>query len=128
MRKEETMDANIRQQQNEFHAALLRGDASVLESMLAGDCRIIGPKGFYIDRDEWIRTHKDSEYEQMRLDSREVELRQYGDTVIRWEVQDSSCVFKGETIDGLFRVTQVWIRGADEWRLASLQYTSMSGS
>lgn len=31
----------------------------------------------------------------------------------------------GEIIDGLFRVTQVWIRQADQWRLAALQYTSL---
>ena len=122
------MDADIRRQQDEYHAALLRGDASVLSSMVAEDCRIIGPKGYYIDRDEWIGTHQDSRYVQVRLESREVEQRRYGDAVIRWEVQDSSCIFRGEKIDGRFRVTQVWIRQADEWRLASVQYTSMTGS
>jgi ketosteroid isomerase-like protein len=120
---------SIRRQQDEFHAALLAGDAGVLQSMVTEECRIIGPKGFYIDRDEWIRTHKDSEYEQLRLESREVEIQPWGhDTVIRWEVQDSSCVYKGQTIDGLFRVTQVWVRQDERWRLASVQYTSMSGA
>jgi ketosteroid isomerase-like protein len=119
------MEIAIRQLQDEFHAALLRGDAGVLDSMVADDCRIIGPKGFFIDRKEWIGTHEDSEYRQVRLESRDVELQTYGDTAIRWEVQDSQCVYKGETIDGLFRVTQVWIRQDGRWRLASLQYTSL---
>jgi ketosteroid isomerase-like protein len=119
------MESAIRRLQDDFHAALLRGDAAVLDSMVADQCRIIGPKGFYIDRDEWIGTHKDSDYEQVRLESRDVELRLYGGTAIRWEVQDSRCVYKGETIDGLFRVTQVWINQADRWRLAALQYTSL---
>jgi ketosteroid isomerase-like protein len=119
------MGKSIRELQDDFHAALLRGDAGVLDNMVADECRIIGPKGFYINRDEWIGTHKDSDYEQVRLESRDVELRTYGDTAIRWEVQDSRCVYKGETIDGLFRVTQVWIRQTDRWRLAALQYTSL---
>ncbi|MBO3748718.1 nuclear transport factor 2 family protein [Streptosporangiaceae bacterium NEAU-GS5] len=113
--------------QEEFHAALLRGDAGVLTSVVAEDCRIIGPKGFFIDRDEWIRTHKDSDYQQVRLESREVERQSHGDTALRWEVQESRCVFKGQVIDGLFRVTQVWIRAEGQWRLASLQYTAISG-
>jgi Domain of unknown function (DUF4440) len=121
------MEDTIRQQQDDFHAALLRGDAWVLDSMVADECRIIGPKGFYIDRDEWIGTHKDSEYQQVRLASRDIETQAYGDAVIRWEVQDSRCVYKGETIDGLFRVTQVWVRqpGTDRWRLAAMQYTPL---
>jgi hypothetical protein len=131
------MNSTVRQTQDDFHAALLRGDAPVLEAIVADECRIIGPKGFFIDRDEWIGTHQDSDYEQVRLESRDVELQAYGDTVIRWEVQDSRCLFKGETIDGLFRVTQVWVRqaaaqqrGAEQpeagrWRLAALQYTAV---
>jgi uncharacterized protein (TIGR02246 family) len=124
------MENTIRQLQDEFHAALLRGDAAVLDSMVADECRIIGPKGFYIGRDEWIGTHKDSEYEQVRLESRDVELQTYGDTTIRWEAQDSRCIYKGETIDGLFRVTQVWVRQADtdRWRLAAMQYTPLPRS
>ena len=122
------MDMPVRDRQQEFHAALLRGDATALDEMLDDECRIIGPKGFYIDKQEWIRTHKDNEYTQVRLESREVEVRSYGDTAIRWEVQDSRCVFKGETIDGLFRVTEVWVRRDGPWRLASLQYTSMSAA
>lgn len=120
------MDSSIRQQQDEFHAALLAGDAGVLHSVVAPECRIIGPKGYYIDRDEWIRIHKDSEYQQVRLESREVDLQIWGGTVIRWEVQDSSCVYQGQTIEGLFRVTQVWVRGDDRWLLTSIQYTSLA--
>jgi ketosteroid isomerase-like protein len=121
------MNSTIRQLQDDFHAALLGGDAAALEAMVASECRIIGPKGFFIDRDEWIGTHQDSDYQQVRLESRDVELRTYGDTAIRWEVQDSRCLYKGATIDGLFRVTQVWIRQAEteRWRLAALQYTAV---
>jgi hypothetical protein len=79
------MENTLRQLQDDFHAALLRGDAGVLDSMVADECRIIGPKGYFIDRDEWIGTHKDSDYEQVRLESRDVELRMYGNTAIRWE-------------------------------------------
>lgn len=66
------MESTVRQQQDDFHAALLRGDADLLAMMVAEECRIIGPKGFFIDRDEWIQTHKDSDCEQVRLESRDV--------------------------------------------------------
>jgi hypothetical protein len=39
-------------------------------------------------------------------------------------VQHSVCRYHGETIEGQFNVTGVWIRNGDRWQLASLQYTT----
>src|SRR4051812_14566860 len=98
----------IHHAQEALVAALLRADGDTLDALVAPDCRIIGPKGFVTTKDEWIGTHLASNYTQVALTNIESAVRVYGDTAIRWDVQQSVCVFNGETIEGRFNVTGVW--------------------
>ncbi len=120
------MAPSVHHAQEELIAALLRGDAHTLDPLVALDCRIIGPKGFVISKAEWIGTHQESVYTQVTLENIETDVRVYGDAAIRWDVQHSVCRYHGETIEGLFNVTGVWIRDDDRWQLISLQYTARS--
>lgn len=119
-----SMEPSVHHAQEELIAALLRGDAQTLETLVAPDCRIIGPKGFVTAREEWIGTHQESTYTQVALENFETDMHIYGDAAIRWDVQHSVCRYHGETIEGQFNVTGVWIRNGDRWQLASLQYTT----
>jgi hypothetical protein len=110
--------------QDRVNAALLGGDWQTLSEMIAPDARIIGPRGYIIDRDTWIGVHRESEYQQVRLDVTESDAREYGDAGIRFDVVESECTYKGETITGRFRVTHVWVTQRERWQLAAVQYTS----
>jgi hypothetical protein len=77
-------------------------------------------------RDEWIGVHKESDYQQVRLETSETDVHTYDHAGIRFDVVDSECTYKGETIAGRFRVTQVWVTDHQKWRLAAVQYTSLS--
>ena len=111
--------------QRRLNDALADGDAARLEELVAPDCRIIGPKGFLIAKDEWIGVHASHVYEMVFLRTLEADLIDYGDTAIRCDVQQSECVYQGETISGLFRVLSVWVRPTGHWRLAAIQYTAL---
>lgn len=63
------MEDTVRTLQDQVNAALLGGDWETLTSLVAPDARIIGPKGFIIDRDTWIGVHQESEYDQVRLEA-----------------------------------------------------------
>jgi hypothetical protein len=106
--------------------ALVEGDVDVLADAVAPGCRIVGPKGFLIDQQEWIDTHASGIYEQVLLDTVESDVQRYGDTAIRCDLQRSECLYQGEIIAGLFRVMSVWVRDRDAWRLAAIQYTATS--
>jgi hypothetical protein len=84
-----------------------RGAAGVrlgnAERPVAPDARIIGPRGFIIDRDEWIGVHRASAYQQVQLQPAEADLRTYDRVGIRFDIVDSECVYKGETHAGRFR-------------------------
>jgi Domain of unknown function (DUF4440) len=115
----------VRSLQDRVNAALLESDWETLNDLVAPEARIIGPKGFMIDRDEWIGVHQGSEYQQVRLQPTETDLRTYDRAGIRVDIVDSECIYKGETHAGRFRVTQVWVSDHDRWQLAAVQYTSL---
>jgi hypothetical protein len=68
--------------------------------------------------------HREGEYQQVRLDVTESDVREYAGAGIRFDVVESECVYRGETIRGRFRVMQVWIDRQDRWQLVAMQYTS----
>jgi hypothetical protein len=115
----------VRTLQDRVNAALLESDWETLNDLVAPDARIIGPKGFMIDRDEWIGVHQGSEYQQVRLQPTETDLCTYDRVSIRFDIVDSECLYKGETHSGRFRVIQVWVTDHDRWQLAAVQYTAL---
>src|SRR6266536_2191103 len=122
---EDAMEQTVRTLQDRVNAALLGSDWQTLNDLIATDARIIGPRGFIIDRDTWIGVHKESEYQQVRLQASDTEVHTYDHAGIRFDVVDSECTYKGETITGRFRVTQVWVTDHQKWQLAAVQYTSL---
>jgi len=123
---EDAMQDTVHALQDQVNAALLGGDWEALNSLIAPDARIIGPKGFIIDRDTWIGVHKESGYQQVRLEPTETETHAYDNAGIRFDLVDSECRYKGETITGRFRVCQVWVTDHQRWQLAAVQYTSLA--
>jgi hypothetical protein len=112
--------------QDRVNAALLGSDWQTLNDLIAPEARIIGPKGYMIDRDEWIGHHQLAEYEQVRLDVTEAEVHTYDRVGLRFDTVESECLYKGERITGRFRVTQVWVTDHDRWQLVAVQYTSLA--
>jgi hypothetical protein len=112
--------------QDRVNAALLGSDWETLNELIAADARIIGPKGYMIDRDEWIGHHQLAEYEQVRLEATETDVHTYDRVGIRFDTVESVCNYKGERIEGRFRVTQVWVTDRGTWQLAAVQYTSLA--
>lgn len=99
------MDETVRTPQDRVNAALLGCDWETLNRLVARGARIIGPKGFMIGRDAWIGVHKESEYEQIRLEPTETDVHPYDHAGIRSDVVKSERHVRGETMAGRFRVT-----------------------
>src|SRR6266536_6114637 len=95
---EVAMEDTVHTLQDRVNTALLDSDWGTLNELIAPDARIIGPKGFIINRDEWIGLHKESEYQQVRLEPTETEVNTYDHVGIRFDVVESECRYNGETI------------------------------
>ena len=110
--------------QDRVNQALLTGDWHTLSDLVAPDALITGPRGYMIGRDEWIGVHREEAYEQVRLDVVESVVHTYTMSGIRFDLVESQCLYRGEEINGRFRVSQVWASDDGRWQLASVQYTT----
>ncbi|HZC26416.1 MAG TPA: nuclear transport factor 2 family protein [Actinopolymorphaceae bacterium] len=119
------VEETIAESQQALNTALMDGDAEELERLVATDCRIVGPKGFIVAKDEWINVHSSGVYELVFLRTVQSEVISYGDAAVRCDVQHSKCIYKGQDISGEYRVLSVWVRKDSSWQLAAIQYTAM---
>jgi len=105
--------------------AELRGDTTFLESTLADDFIGIGPLGFMLTRQEWLARHQsgDLKYESFNLD--EVKVRVYNDAAVLTGRQVQNAAYRGNSIQGQFRTTLVFVQQQGQWRLASLQLSTI---
>ena len=114
----------IRTLQHRFDAAELTGDRDTLGELIADDFLSIGPKGFMLDRSEWINRHALFNYEA--LDVTEMDIRIYDRTAIVRTVQRNRATYDSERVAIAVRVGQVWVRQDDEWRLAAIQFSPLA--
>ena len=105
--------------------AELRGDTTFHESTLADDFIGIGPLGFMLTKQEWLARHQsgDLKYESFNLD--EVKVRMYNDAAILTGRQAQNAAYRGNSIQGQFRTTLVFVQQQGQWRLASLQLSTI---
>jgi ketosteroid isomerase-like protein len=106
--------------------AELRGDAAFLESTLADDFVGVGPLGFMLTKQEWLARHQsgDLKYESFNLD--EIKVRVYNDdAAVLTGRQVQNGAYRGNSIQAQFRITLVFIQQQGQWRLASLQLSSI---
>jgi hypothetical protein len=106
--------------------AELRGDTTLLERILADDYIGIGPLGFMLTKQEWLARHEagDLKYESFSLD--EVKLRVYNnDAAILTGRQAQQGAYRGNSIQGQFRITLVFVQQQGQWQLASLQLSTI---
>src|SRR5258708_40315439 len=105
--------------------AELRGDTTFLERTLADDFIGIGPLGFMLTRQEWLARHQsgDLKYESFNLD--EVKVRVYNDAAVLTGRQVQNAAYRGNSLQGQFRTTLVFVQQQGQWRLARLQLSTL---
>ena len=116
----------VRDVQNEFDKAELHADTKKLNQLLTDDFLSIGPRGFVLNKEQWINRHKQFRYEQ--LDTSEMNIRLYGDTAIVTDTQKNKATFNNEPVSLSVRVSQVWIHENSQWKLVSIQFSPMAES
>lgn len=68
------------QAQRRFDDAELSDDRPVLEELLHEEFLSIGPKGFLLDKRQWIDRHEHFAYHELQVD--EMDVRMFGDAAI----------------------------------------------
>jgi hypothetical protein len=114
---------NILELQRAFDDAELRGDADRLDALLADDFRSIGEQGYQLGKREWIDRHRDFRY--LSVETTELDVRNYDKTAIVRCVQRSRASWRGEQMALAVRLSQVWVRQPDGWRLVAIQFSTL---
>ena len=115
---------DVRQAQRRFDDAERSDDRATLAALIHADFASIGPKGFVLDKEQWISRHDFFRYHE--LDVSEQDVRLFGDTAIVRNVQRNHADSSGHEVRVNTRVSQVWIRDADGWRIVAIQFSPLA--
>jgi hypothetical protein len=120
----QTTTDTIRQVQAEFDRAELYDDRETLRRLIADDFLSIGPRGFILNKDQWINRHNQFSYQA--LDTSEMDVRLHDGTAIVRNVQKNRATYDNHPVELTVRVSQVWVNQQGEWRLAAIQFSPMA--
>ena len=118
------MEEGIPELQAKFDEAELKGDRETLRELIASDFLSIGPKGFALDKEQWINRHDRFTYGE--LATSEMDIRSYEKTVIVRDIQRNKADYDGTYIEVNTRVSQIWIEQQGRWQLAAIQFSPLA--
>jgi hypothetical protein len=118
------MNNTIRALQNEFDTAELNADTETLQRLIADDFLSIGPKGFVLDKQEWIDRHGHFTYDALDID--DIDIRLYDNTAIVSNIQRNKASYKDQHVELALRVSQTWVHKEEQWQLAAIQFSPLA--
>jgi hypothetical protein len=119
-----TEEQQILKLQQEFDTAELDDDRDALRRLIAEDFQSIGPRGFVLDKEEWINRHDHFRYASLETSQHEVRL--YDGAAIVRNVQRNTGVHDGQQSQYVVRVGQVWVNKSGEWQLTGIQFSPLA--
>lgn len=108
-------------------AAELRGDTTFLESVLADDFVGIGPRGFMLDRDQWLARYESGSLKYESFGWNEVQVRLYGGSAVVTGREAVEGEYEDYKIQDQFRATLVFVEKQGRWLLAGLHLSPIAG-
>lgn len=110
--------------QRRFDDAERTDDRAVLGELIHEQFASIGPKGFVLDKEQWIGRHDFFRYYELDVSDQDVRL--FGDAAIVRNIQRNHADSSGHEVRVNTRVSQVWARGAGDWRIVAIQFSPLA--
>ena len=120
-------EQTIRQINNEWVAALERGDTAALNRLMAEDCIF----SYVLDGDDKAQFISDIDSGNLRVESLKrdnVEVRIYGPTGVLLAYDTANWWYKGQHIQGYYRSIHVYSERDGQWQLVAIQASPISAS
>jgi ketosteroid isomerase-like protein len=113
------VDQELMQIAEGFAAAERQGDTAYMERTLTGDFLAIGPRGFLLNKEQWLQrfTSGSLKYEYLEWD--EANVRTYGDAAVVTGRERQKVTYQGQGMEMELRTTLVWVKQSGRWLLAS---------
>src|SRR5438445_8779625 len=87
--------------------AELAAGVDTLDTIATDDLRLVGPFGFVLDKQQWLDRYRSADLATSALTWHDVDVREYGDSVVTIGTQSQQAAFKGSPSNGDFRITHV---------------------
>ncbi|MFC8080751.1 nuclear transport factor 2 family protein [Streptomyces sp. NPDC057307] len=122
------MDRDLAEFARRWEKAELGGDVDALDRLLADDFRGVGPRGFILDKAQWLERYASGHLIHDAFDWTEVEVRRHGEAAVAIGLQCQQSIVDGRDADGRFRATQFLARDQDGggWRLVGIHLSAMA--
>ena len=111
---------HVRELGERWVEAEIAGDVEVLDNLAVDDFRLVGPFGFVLDKGQWLERYRSGDFSTTALSWHDVEVRHYGNTAVALGTQSQEAAYKGSPSNGDFRITHVFVRDRDRWRIAGM--------
>ncbi len=95
-------------------------DGAALDGLLADDFVGIGPFGYVLTREQWVKRYESGVLRHQAFAFENPSVRVYGEAAVVIGSQNQRTTHQGNDVSGRFRATLVAIRTGGEWRLAGL--------
>ena len=122
------IETDLKKLANDMSAAQVKGDAAALDKMWADNYTFVGPDGSIATKAQRLDSMKsgDTKIESLAYDEMSVRSNAEGTGAILIGRATVKGVNLGKPANGQFRMTQVWSKTKDGWRLASGQVTAIT--
>src|SRR4051794_23586225 len=113
---------------DEWTTAERTADTATIDRLLADDFVGVGPLGFLLTKDEWLKRHAPGEltYETFALE--ETQTRLYGAAAVAIARQVGKGAYRGNSVPEQVRITLFLVRNDAHWQLASAHMSFLAGS
>ena len=124
------LQAELKKLTTDSAASLSKNDVDAMEKVYGENYMFIGPDGAVATRAERIQAMKkgDTKYESVTYDDISVRTNPEGTGAIVISTATVKGKNMGKPVDGKYRVTHVWAKTKDGWRMVNGQTTAITAA
>ncbi len=115
------VEQELTQLEREWSNAMVKGDASAIERIEAGDFMFTAPDGTTNDKSQDVNDLKSGTFKAQSFDLSDLRVRTYGDTAVVTGTNDLKATYKGKDISGKYRFTDVFVKRNGRWQAVASQ-------
>lgn len=124
------IEADLKKMTTDMAASLTKNDIAAMEKIYGENYMFVGPDGTVSTRAQRIEAMKtgDTKYESINYDDISVRSNPEGTGAIVISRVNVKGKNMGKAVDGLYRVTHIWSKTKDGWRMVNGQTTPMTAT
>jgi ketosteroid isomerase-like protein len=121
--KKARVEANLKEMENKWEAAIMAHDASVVDALVAADFSGINSKGRFINKAGLMAELKEDSdtYKSARNDKLNVRVYGPSTAVVTGSARARGTTKEGKVFDRVYRFTDTWVERDGQWQCVASQ-------